>query len=310
MAMHFRNNRMLLFIGIADAYAAATEYIKLPEHESVLRAALIFTNYCAHPTHHESPGNYTDDTEMSCANARVLIAHSAPYSAEMFADAWVREFLRGGKRKGYSRRFQIFLELVNNGGEFLARIDPRSSKNGAAMRSVPFGALPIIDDVLSVATTQARITHDTPEGIFSARAVALMSHFALYETGSLVELPEYCLRNLPAEDRARYDFVFTKPWPERRVRDYAEASIAITTVHAALDTIIRQHSLLNILERIIRLGGDTDSVAAIAWGVASARFQDERLPGFMRPYLESGSLTTGAEYLCSLGEQLMDKFDC
>ena len=64
-----------------------------------------------------------------------------------------------------------------------------------------------------------------------------------------------------------------------------------------------------MLEQIIQWGGDTDSVAAITWGIASARYKDNSfIPEFMVRDLEGGNADTGATYLIALGTRLMEKF--
>ncbi len=57
---------------------------------------------------------------------------------------------------------------------------------------------------------------------------------------------------------------------------------------------------MGIMRQTIEWGGDTDSVAAIAWGIASARYPDEKLPEFFDRDLENG--TYGRDYLSTLGE--------
>lgn len=302
--MRNSNPNMLLYIGMGDAYAAAVEY-----NNTLHDACLMFQQYLSHPTHRNVPGTYTDDTEMSAANTKVLLQYDEPFTPLMFAEAYVREFQRGGRRNGYSRGFQGLLEYVRTGKELLEKIRPDSTKNGAAMRSVPFGVLPTVEQVLAVATLQARITHDTLEGRFSARAVALMSHAVLYEDMVfLPDLGDYCKKHLPQEDVRRFGYVFSESWPGTPVKQYTGASVAITTVHAVVDVLARENSLMGIMRRIITWGGDTDSVAAIAWGIASARYQDEKLPAFMERDLEGGNSKTGAVYLRLLGEKLMYKY--
>lgn len=307
--MRHPNPGMLLYIAMADAYAAAVEYIKLPERNPLRDEALTFQRYLAHPTHGNPPGTYTDDTEMSVANSQVLLYHKYPFTPLMFADAYVSEFKRGGQRKGYSKGFQGVLEKVHNGMELLKELSRsnKSVKNGAAMRSVPLGILPTIEQVLEMTTLQACITHSSPEGRFSARAVALMSHAALYEDLPLAYLGHYCKSLLPQEDLQRFGYVFDQPWPGGQVTEMPGASVAITTVQAVVSVLAQENSLMDILKRVIIWGGDTDSVAAIAWGIASARYQHEKLPEFMKRDLEGGSRRTGAAYLRYLGNQLMNR---
>src|SRR3989338_5352271 len=272
---------------------------------------LAFKRYLPHPKGEIPAGCYTDDTEMSVANARVLVECRAPYTRRMFADAWVREFASGGYRNGYSGRMQRMLELSYNGGKFLelAGEDSHSTWNGAAMRSVPLGALKTVEQVLTVAELQARITHDTLEGVFSAQAVALMSHFALYNDAPLCILPVYCLENLPVAYSGIFNHVFTSRWPGLPVADVSGRSVAVSTVHAVLDLVVHESSLMGMLKQAITWGGDTDSVCAIAWGIASARHQSERIPVFMMRDLEKGNTgATGLVYLAGVGSRLTEKF--
>lgn len=117
--MKFPNSKLLVYVGIADAYASGAEYIKPSERVVALERCLKFQEYVPHPIHPLAPGAYTDDTEMSIANAHVLLAYGAPYTRLQFADAYVAEFARGGKRSGYASRFQRFLEEVKSGEELL-----------------------------------------------------------------------------------------------------------------------------------------------------------------------------------------------
>ena len=100
--MFYPNPNILLYTAIGDAYALATEYIKLPEHQRVLDQALRFERYCKHPTYDMGDSEYSDDTEMSTANSWVLIENDPPYTPIMFARAWLREFICGRRRKARS----------------------------------------------------------------------------------------------------------------------------------------------------------------------------------------------------------------
>lgn len=307
--MQWRYDDLLVRIAVADAYAMGTEYIRYERHSGVVRAALAFKGYVQHPTHVETlPGMYTDDTEMSVANANVLLASDGPYTKETFADAYVREFKYGGGRKGYSRGFQSLLESVDSGEELLARVRAGSKKNGAAMRAAVIGVLPTVAQVLEAATVQASVTHDTPEGRFSARMVALMAHGALYaEDLPLDMMATYCVMHLPRCDHGFLGEILERPW-KGRVVGTKTRPVSLTTVHAVFRAVTTGTSLMDMLRMIIEWGGDTDSVAAITWGIASPRFRSEKLPEFMERDLEGGSPRTGAVRLRALGTALMDKY--
>ena len=290
--MKFPNPEMLLRIGQADAYAAATEYIKLPRDQKVYDKALKFEGYVAHPTHKMSLGRYTDDTQMSIAVAEVLI-QGPPFTPIVFANAFVDCFQRD-QRLGYSASFQKFLVGVKTGQEFLDQIRPDSEKNGAAMRAVPIGILADPKQVLEVAATQASLTHNTPIGIFTAQSVALMSHYAMYCDEPFDVIVEYCSSHLPS-----FKF-FINEFSEPVSHPHA----SLKTIHAVVQLLRTKDSLLDMLHQAIVWGGDTDSVAAITWGIASARMKDT-IPDFFEYTLEPGR-KYGTEYLKELGQKLME----
>lgn len=303
--MKHPNPKLLTYIAMGDAYGMAVEYIKFPRDQHILDECRQFTKYSSHPVHKTKPGGYTDDTEMSAANTHVLLGDV--FTPLTFADAYVAEFQRGGKRDGYSRGFQAILEKVQTGQEMMDALVPDSDKNGAAMRAVPFGVIKDIPRMLELATMQAKITHDSPVGRFSARAVALMSHFALYVDMPFSEMVKWCIEHLPAEDK-EFSYIFSVPWNGDAVKGYDDASVGLTTVQAVATLCATKTSLKEILLTAIEWGGDVDSVAAIAWGIASARYQDEVLPEFLERDIEGGNPYTGAQYLTDLGTKLMEKY--
>lgn len=303
--MKHPNPDMLLRIAQADAYCVATEYIKFPRDRALQEEALYFKRYLKHPTHSLRPGQYSDDTQMSIAVAEVLSneyenAHSSYSYLKAFYNCFKRD-----PRTGYSLGFQCLLEAATSPEDLKARIVPISDKNGAAMRSVPLGVFRMPEMVMEVAALQARITHDTPHGVLVSQAVALMSHYALWTAEPMSMLPRYL---------ASFDIrfaPFSRPWAGR----VQGSDVGIKTAHAVctLATLCEQISMLDILRTVIDWGGDTDSVAAIAWGIASTRAKSDALsyngvqesvPDFFERDLEPGGMY-GAAFLRDLGARLM-----
>lgn len=331
--LHY-NPKMLLRIAQGDAYAMATEYIKHPRDDEVLKRALEFKRYVKHPTHSLKAGSYTDDTQMSIAVTEVLLA-GGPFNRNQFAKAFVEAFCRD-PRDGYSRGFQHILETCAGTPSpyhcFLKMVVPNSTKNGGCMRAVPCGVLKTPAEVLSVARIQASVTHNTPEGIWSAQAIALMSHFALYYEDSFDKLGTFLLKEMPKTispitiwpDNLKEGYTApvtsVEHWTEWLVngpdwndkvtnRTYEPLNyygVGVSTVKACYTAIRNQPTLIGILEQIIKWGGDTDSVAAIAWGIASTRMTED-YEGFWEYDLEAGK-KYGVAFLKDLGQQLMDKY--
>jgi ADP-ribosyl-[dinitrogen reductase] hydrolase len=285
---------MLPEIAQADAYAHAFEYAPDMAHLNVLTA------YHQHPTHLKvKAGEYTDDTQMSMAVAETLLGDD--WSREAFAESFVRCFKRD-QRDGYARGFQKFLEQIDDGVEFLAKIRPESNKSGAAMRSVPVGLLAPVAEVIRVSDLQAGITHNTPGGLESARAVALAAHYLLFQIGPKADLG-YWLKAMDLPD-------FAVPWDRTKDGNDGRPTVkGMDCARAAISLVVGHSSMLEVLKEAAGLGGDTDTVAAIACGLASC--SDEMLRDFdRRPFLrskfEKGDF--GLPYLADLDVKLFEKF--
>lgn len=328
--MKHPNPQMLLRIAQGDALGMATEYLDLGlrEHQRAKDEALKFEHYVKHPVWNIPAGDYTDDTQMSIAVAKTLILRDfeLPKASSVtgadsrtergdewekvvtmrrtFATHFVRTFKKD-PRPGYSKYFQEFLKSINTGAgewadgdDFLVRCNPNSDKNGAAMRSVPIGVLPDPRLVLHVAREQARITHDTDGGRDSSEMVALMSHFALYHDAPLSDVHKFLapVRHISTGDRNLL------LWSGAPVEG---SDVGMKTARAVMTLISQEKTLMDIAQRAIEWGGDTDTVLAVAWGIASARMH-EPLPAFLDEDLENG--THGRDYLVSLGSKLMEKY--
>ena len=110
----------------------------------------------AHPNR-----DFTDDTVLTLAVAKAILERR-PYRDTLF------ELARAYPNVGYGGRFLR---------QWLQKGDPSpygSFGNGAAMRVAPVGwAFNTVEDVLREAEASAACSHDHPDGIASAQAVAL-----------------------------------------------------------------------------------------------------------------------------------------
>ena len=315
--MRHRNDLMLLRIAQGDAYGMAREYVKTKDFPDHVAECLKFERYLQHPTYHTlPPGTYTDDAQMSIAMSEFLIAYelgAAPgggggwgfLSHEQLVKNWFDAFKRD-PRDGYSRKFQAILEEATDPTHLKLLIKPDSNKNGAAMRSVPIGVIRDVGELLKVAGLQAATTHATWGGINSSIAVALMSHFALYDRRGFSSMLEWGNLYCPVFEH------FREPWVgpvQEASKDGKGLGVGVNTAWAVHTLLTEETTLLGIMQRLLKWGGDTDSVAAIAWGIASCRMTEE-LPKFFEEDLErlSGS-SYGPSFLKDLGKQLMDVHD-
>lgn len=228
---------------------------------------------------------------MSLAIAEMLY-DGIDWTPINLADKFVEVFKRD-PRKGYAARFYDFLQNVNTGREFLEKINPDSDKSGAAMRAGPIGFLPDIRAVIDYAAVQAKLTHDTPIGIGSAVAAALMAHYFLYDYGKKSDLGRFIEAHVPGN--------WAEPWREE------VKSQGCMHVRAAITAVMEEYSLSSVLMRSIDFGGDVDTVAAIAMASASCSKEIKKdIPGVLVSGLEDGRF--GRSYLVGLDKMLIAEF--
>src|SRR5450432_2680001 len=113
-----------------------------------------------------SPKNiYTDDTVLTVAVASAIL-DQGDYAG------YFRKFGRRHPNRGYGGYFQRWL-----GDDSLGPYN--SWGNGSAMRVCPVGwAFDSVDEVLNEAKRSADVTHNHPEGVRGAQAVALSVYLA------------------------------------------------------------------------------------------------------------------------------------
>jgi len=277
---------MLLELAIGDAYGAGFEYARemIAKHNTLSR-------YIQHPRHRKiRPGMYTDDTQMTIAVSELIMSNSA-WNSKSIADKFVECFKRD-ERTGYAGRFYDFLKSIADGDEFLARIKPHSDKSGAAMRAMPIGIFSDVDEVLEKTEIQAKVTHDTVDGILAAQASALLSHYFIYDVDSKENAGLWLEKQLPAHHQWNEDYagkVKAQGW---------------MSVRAAITAVKRNDKLSGLLIDCINFTGDVDTVATIALAAASnsTEYQQD-LPQHLIDTLENG--TYGRDYLIELDKQLM-----
>lgn len=276
---------MIFEAAIGDAYGAWNEYVD-PRADRPND----LSRYWPHPRHAIGNGRYTDDTEMSTAVLEAML--EGPLTPERLAHWFVAAFHRE-QRKGYAGRFYDFLVSTKDGADFLARIDPKSDKSGAAMRGWVTGLYPTIPEVLAAAEMQAKVTHDTLGGIISSQAAALMTHYFAYGLGAPFLVGEFVNRHVEG------------PW--NRPYTGSVGSKGMESVHAAFAAVQNHHNLADILKACIDFRGDVDTVATIALGAASLSDRIyHNLPAVLVDGLENGPW--GKTYLTELDRRVKERF--
>lgn len=142
--------------------------------------------------------------------------------------------------------------------------------NGSAMRVSPVAwAFDTLGEVMHQAKESARVTHNHPEGIKGAQATAAAVFLA--RSGA----PKWELRD-EVERRFHYDLSFTLD----DIRPtYGFDSSCQGTVPQAIVAFLESSDFESAVRLAISLGGDCDTLACIAGGIAAAFYG---VPGAIR----------------------------
>ncbi len=224
------------------------------------------------------PGNdYTDDTVCTFACAEALLYHR-----DMATTLWSRG--REDFHRGFGWRYARWL--------ISREVSPayNSFGNGSAMRCSAAGFMARSkEECIDLATQTAVPTHNHPEGIKGAVATALAIHYAMRgESKDFIRanvLEEY----YPEWGAKTYEGI--KP-------GYYFDSTCQLTVPASLICFLESHDYADCLKLAIALGGDADTLAAIAGPMAYAHYGEmpEQLVENAKRKLPKWMLDINAEF--------------
>lgn len=211
-----------------------------------------FNNYRAkdfEPFFHLEAG-FTDDTVCTIAIAEALLHDKCPART---LKEWGERYWSNG---GWGRSFALWLGSDS--------IEPYGSYgNGAAMRVAPAGLLATsLEEAQAFAVKVTEVTHNHPEGVRGAGATASAVYMA--RTGSSADqIRDYVTGVFGYDlsrtvDEIRPDYVFNETCQR--------------TVPEALTCVLEATSFEDAIRNAISIGGDSDTIAAIAGGVAEAMF--------------------------------------
>lgn len=188
----------------------------------------------------------TDDTILTLATIDVLlnkINYKEAYSGYVHKYSklgrWGPNFLRWAFSKN--------MEPYNSYG------------NGSAMRVSPIGLFHNTEkEVLSIAKKSAEVTHNHPEGIKGAQAIA-MSVFLAKKGKSKQQIIHYIT------DKFKYDLKFKLD--DIREKNTYDMTCQVT-VPLALIAFAESTDFEDAIRNAISIGGDSDTIAAITGSIA------------------------------------------
>ena len=209
----------------------------------------------------------TDDTVMTVAVGLVTAASDCADEQKYKSDLvrFIRLLGREYPDAGYGRRFCAWL----NSDE---PIPYKSYGNGSAMRVSPVGwKAKSLEEAERLARWSSEVTHDHPDGIRGAQAVAAAVYLArtTHDIGRIRGYISSYYYPLDFRlDRIRTSYRFDETCPG--------------SVPQAIECFLESNSYEDAIRNAVSLGGDADTQACIAGAIAEACFgipKDIRLKG-------------------------------
>lgn len=226
---------------------------------------------------------FTDDTVMTIAVADWLLS-GVPLDKTM--PDWGQEY----PNRGYGGMFYEWLFYSKDKKPY------NSFGNGAGMRVSPCGYFAgSLNEALELAKQSAEVTHNHPEGIKGAQAIA-SAIFLARQHKPKNEIREYIEKTFGYDLRRSCDEIR----PAYRFDETCQGSCPEAVI-AFLDS----HDYESAIRLAISLGGDSDTIACMAGGIAAAYYG---IPAWMVKYVVTEYLPQNIRDIIRLFDEACTKW--
>ncbi|MDA8178429.1 MAG: ADP-ribosyl-[dinitrogen reductase] hydrolase [Desulfobacteria bacterium] len=257
-----RARATLFGVAVGDALGATTEFMTpagIRDRYGVLRE-IVGGGWLK-----LSPGQVTDDTEMTLCVARGIVC-SRRWDPGPIADRFAHWLSGNPADVGATCRRGI--EEYIEKGRIEAPPDEKGAGNGAAMRVAPVALYTLGDEGLlsRLAVEQARITHNHP-----------LSDAACETVGTMIQRG---LLGAPPRDLMAAEEELVARHPEFRSEGYDGNSSAyvVDTLRTVFDALFSTDTFEECVVKTVNRGGDADTTGSIAGAIAGARYGVASIP--------------------------------
>lgn len=207
---------------------------------------------------------FTDDSVMTAAVCKAILVNPAPIS------------IFGIRKRAFEyavqfKRYYFYFPHAGYGNMFKKWASSKnltvqhSYGNGAAMRAVPIGyAYDSLEQVHLQVKASCFYTHNNREAIKGAKAVASAVWLAVHGS-SKVQIKNYL------EKKFRYKLDYKT---DDIRNNYSFDSSTDYTVPPAIIAFLDSHDYESAVRNAVSLGGDADTLACIAGGIAEAFYHE------------------------------------
>lgn len=249
-------------------------------------------NARAYGTYNQPIGTWSDDTSLTLA---LIDCVNKGFSMSSLTEGFV-EFLRQAKYTPYGKVFDIgntTITAISNiekgvpyskcGGK-----EESDNGNGSLMRILPLGLLwgEVSDEkIIPLVEGISMITHAHPRSQFACLFYAyLVKELLVSESkeAALNETINYfgqsCFDEKYGQERKIYNRIISKEILTLSENDIKSTGYVVDSLEASIWCFLKEDSTKEIILKAVNLGGDTDTIAAIAGGLAGAFYGINDVP--------------------------------
>ncbi|SCW62474.1 ADP-ribosylglycohydrolase [Ruminococcaceae bacterium YRB3002] len=201
--------------------------------------------------------SFTDDTVMTIAVAEALMDAGRDAGEAVIKANLIRSMKKWGQKYPYAGYGARFIDWVLSD-------DPKpygSYGNGSGMRVSSAGWLyDTIERTREVARWTAEVTHNHPEGIKGAESTAAAIFMARH-CATQAEIRDYLVSEFGYDLSRSLDVISPT---------YYHVEDCMRTMPEAFECFLEADSYESCLRNVIYIGGDTDTLCAIAGAIAEA----------------------------------------
>jgi len=193
--------------------------------------------------------DFTDDTVLTIASADCIL-NNGKYAE------YYKRYYRKYPNRGYGGNFSLW-------GDSDTLSPYNSYGNGSAMRAAPAGYISNkIEDILEESKRSAEATHDHPEGIKGAQAIAAGIYLAR-KGSKKEEIKKYIIRN--------FDYGLDDDLDNIRI-GYSFDETCQGSVPQAIIAFLESEDFEDAIRKAISIGGDSDTIACMTGAIAEAYY--------------------------------------
>ena len=225
----------------------------------------------------------TDDSYLTIAVAKVLMRNYPIFyhnesMLKRIQDDLAKEFVKTFEENphaGFGGMFYMWCMSCKKTGKIA---EPYNSfGNGSAMRISPVGWIANNEEEVKILSkTVTEITHNHPEGLKGAEAVAMCIYLAR-QGWTREAIGDRMIKEYYPEI-AELDF-------KNLIKTYEFSEICQKSVPQAIYCFLMSHSLEEAIRNCIAIGGDCDTTAAMAGAIAEAYYQKDKLSNFESKFM-------------------------